>query len=347
MRVVYIGERIQHHAGRSGYDQFARRVRSRPLSPAIHHALTSILERTPSSAVKARLDSPPYSWYWRPEQLAQELHAMGSMALAGGVYHWLYGENDFRWAGRFPRRKGAKIVVSMHQPPQIFERVFPDPKALRQADAVLACCRSQGDYLKNLAGEDKVHVIPHGVDADFFTPAPKPAEEKFIVLAVGSWLRDFSLLMEVIREADRRQSGLCFHLVPPQDRIKDFDGAPNTKIFYGVPDAQLLSLYQSASVLFMPVTDFTASNTLLEGMACGLPAVATDVGGMGDYMDSSCGVLVPPSDPEQALTALLNLKENQNLAPAMAESARKRALEFDWKKIAQSVMKVYRGLYAR
>lgn len=347
MRVVTIGERIQHHAGRSGYDQLARRVRSRPLSPAIHRALTSILKRTPSSAVKASLDSPPYSWYWRPRQLAQELQAMGSMALAGGVYHWLYGENDFRWAGRFPRRKGARIVVSLHQPPQVFERVFPDPRALRRADALLACCRSQGDYLKDVAGEDKVHVIPHGVDADFFTPAPKPVEEKFIVLAVGSWLRDFSLLAEVIREAGRRRSGLCFHLVLPKDRIKDFDGAPNVKIFHSVPDARLRSLYQSASVLFMPVTDFTASNTLLEGMACGLPAAATDVGGMGDYMDSSCGVFVPPSDPGQALTALMDFKDSPDLLAAMAESARKRALEFDWKKIARSVMTIYKGLYAR
>ena len=346
MRVVYIGERIKHHAGHSGYDQLVRHVRSRRLSPSIRKVLTRIIQKSPPGWFESWLDSPPYSWYWKPEQLAQEIQAVAAMPVTRKVYHWLYGENDFRWAGHFPRRKDAKVVVSMHQPPEVFQRVFPNPKTLTRADAVLACCSSQEDHLKKLAGESKVHVILHGVDVEFFTPGPRPGGEKFVVLMAGSWLRDFYLLTKVITEAHSKRTGLYFHLVLPPDRIKDFQGAPNTAVFCGIPDRQLRNLYQSANVLFMPVTDFTASNTLLEGMACGLPVVTADVGGMRDYLDSSCGVFIPPNDPKQALDALMGLKQNPKIAAYMAESARIKALEYDWKTIAMSVEEVYKNLYA-
>ncbi|MBI9077119.1 MAG: glycosyltransferase family 4 protein [Desulfatibacillum sp.] len=348
MRVVYIGERIKHHAACSGYDQLRKFIRSRDLSAMPHRALSGILKTLPSPVIAPLLDTPPYAWYWRPQQLAREFQAMACLPFEGAVYHWLYGENDFRWAGRFPRHKNSRVVVSLHQPPEVFKSIFHSSKSLRMADAVIACASSQRDFLQDILGDRKVQLIPHGVDTNYFMPAPETTEHKsrFTVLMVGAWLRDFPLLAKVIKRAAKQNTGIGFNLVLPRDEARQFDRLPDTRVFSNLPDIDLLEQYQSANALFMPVHDFTASNALLEGMACGLPVVASDVGGVRDYCDSSGSLLIPPKNMDRALDALMALKENPDQCASMAKATRQKTLEFDWKKIAKTMKEVYKGLYA-
>ena len=46
-------------------------------------------------------------------------------------------------------------------------------------------------------------------------------------------------------------------------------------------------LYQGADLLLLPLIDATANNTLLEGLACGLPVLASDLTGVRDYAPDS------------------------------------------------------------
>jgi sugar transferase (PEP-CTERM/EpsH1 system associated) len=65
------------------------------------------------------------------------------------------------------------------------------------------------------------------------------------------------------------------------------------------------------------------SNTILEAMACGLPIVATRVGGTPDLIDEGVtGVLVPPADPRAFGEALLGLMQNPYAARRLATAAR-------------------------
>lgn len=65
------------------------------------------------------------------------------------------------------------------------------------------------------------------------------------------------------------------------------------------------------------------SNTILEAMACGLPIVATRVGGTPDLIDEGVtGMLVPPADPRAFGEALLGLMQNPYAARRLATAAR-------------------------
>ena len=111
-----------------------------------------------------------------------------------------------------------------------------------------------------------------------------------------------------------------------------------------VDDDALLREYQSADLFLLPLTDCTANNSLLEAMACGLPLVATDVGGVRDYASVDCAALVPPRDGQAMAEAVLALCRDDGRREAMGRAARGRALELDWDRVAGRLVDVYEAV---
>lgn len=61
---------------------------------------------------------------------------------------------------------------------------------------------------------------------------------------------------------------------------------PQVTIHRFISNEQLLYLYNNSRLLFLPLKDSTANNSLLEALACGVPVVATDLPGIKDYTNS-------------------------------------------------------------
>ena len=106
----------------------------------------------------------------------------------------------------------------------------------------------------------------------------------------------------------------------------------------------LLREYRSADLFLLPLTDCTANNCLLEAMACGLPLVASDVGGVRDYATDESAALVPPGDGEAMADAVLGLCGDDERRAEMARAARRRALALDWDRVANSLLGVYEAV---
>ncbi len=75
---------------------------------------------------------------------------------------------------------------------------------------------------------------------------------------------------------------------------------------------------------------------VLEGMAAGLPVVATDVGGTREALDEACGILVPPEDPAALREAIRRVLSDPDAARGMGEAGRARAFgTFDAARVAR------------
>jgi colanic acid/amylovoran biosynthesis glycosyltransferase len=81
--------------------------------------------------------------------------------------------------------------------------------------------------------------------------------------------------------------------------------------------------------------------SLIEAMACGLPTIATESGGIPELLGDGAGLLVPPGDPEALARALACLAEDPALQASLAERGRKRVEE------AFSVERVAAALHSR
>jgi glycosyltransferase involved in cell wall biosynthesis len=163
-------------------------------------------------------------------------------------------------------------------------------------------------------------------------------------LFVGQWLRDFATLEAVVRTVQRAAPLTRFRLLLPSDAADRWRGRAGVDVLTGVDDATLRRCYREATLLLMPLRDCTANNAILEAMACGLPIVATDVGGVRDYVDECCALLTAPEDADGMAEAVLALLGDVTRREVMGRAARARSEAFAWPRVADRLLAIYREL---
>jgi glycosyltransferase involved in cell wall biosynthesis len=129
-------------------------------------------------------------------------------------------------------------------------------------------------------------------------------------------------------------------VVAGEAHLRALRGVPGLRLESGISSAELLDAYRRADVFLHPVSDATGNSALMEALACGVPVVTTDAGGVPDYVDGSCAVL-RPADPARLADAVVGLLGDERERGAMAEAARERALRFDWPHVAWSLLQIY------
>lgn len=338
-RVTLVVRRASHHAGASGYDRLADTLCAEAGASVAAHGFP---RRGTDRLSRPFVRRAGLAWYGTDAFLT-EIWTACAAAWSGGIVHFLYGENSYRYAAVVPRGRGRRLVATLHLPASVFAEYVHSPRHLERLDAVVLVARSQLDILERWQTKPAAHVIPHGVDVGCFRP-PNTAARHENCLFVGRWLRDFACLGAVVDAVHRAAPRVRFTLVLPPELVSEWSGRPGVDARSGVDDAALLRAYQESALLVMPLRDTTANNAVLEAMACGLPVVATDVGGMRDYVDRDCARLVPAGKPEAMAAAVLELMQNPAARKAMGQAARIRAETFAWPRVAEQTLAMYEAL---
>jgi len=92
-----------------------------------------------------------------------------------------------------------------------------------------------------------------------------------------------------------------------------------------VTDETLRATLQQAHVLAVPSRYEPFGIVDLEGMTFGLPAIASAHGGASDVVDPTCGVLVPPADPDAVADAVRSLATDRDRLARLSHGACERA----------------------
>jgi glycosyltransferase involved in cell wall biosynthesis len=263
-----------------------------------------------------------------------------------GIVHFLWADSDFGCLDLLARSKNYALCGTFHQPPSMLRKIIRFPNRLRNFDAVILMTETQRPYfLESGVPADAIHVIHHGVDTTFFHPIEQPAHASFTILSVGSYLRNFGLLRDVCKRMEST-SGVRFRIVAPEHVRPLFAENANVEFLSKISDDQLLTEYRNASCFLFTAEEATANNSLLEALACGLPVVAVDVGGVREYVSPLCAEIVKHGDVSGITEALLGLRTSHRMKP-MAGAARRRAETLDWKLVAQRTSTVYTALSQR
>lgn len=104
--------------------------------------------------------------------------------------------------------------------------------------------------------------------------------------------------------------------------------AENIEVLGPLGRDRLIEEYQCADAFVFPSLAEGAAGALLEGMAAGLPLIATRAAGV-DFTDGKSGIVVAERDPEAIASAVLQIFRDRELRASMAESARREALQYD------------------
>lgn len=252
-----------------------------------------------------------------------------------GTVFYLNGEHDLGIASRVSSYLGWRTVATFHKPPSELVRNYP-PRSLSYLHGAIAVGTNQIGTLAEMLGHDRIKFIPHGIDTHFFTPSPFRQVEQRKCLFVGQHYRDFDTLAHVgIALAERFPDFSIDVLVSPEfaGRIPQ---QPWLRLLPYVSDEELRALYRSASCLLLPLIDATACNSIVESLACGTPVVSTNVGGVTDYLDDSCGTLCRPGDVAGMADAVSRLFLNTTLRESKGRAAHAWAQNFSWEAVAAS-----------
>ncbi|WP_198373744.1 glycosyltransferase family 4 protein, partial [Roseomonas rosulenta] len=324
LRVMALRAQHAHHGARSGPWQFLRHLPD---------GIDAAIRATPLGATLAGIEAGAWrdwgrllgtapfgqqgnAWLAEAEALAECADTPFDLvhAIDGELALWLLPRVP---AALFHGGRRPAMLATFHQPPALLAGMV-NPALMRALDAAVVLCEAQRTALAGMLPPERLHVIPHGIDAGFFTPAPQAAGEGFRLLAVGHWLRDFETLFATL--ALLRDVGLDARLRivspnPPR-------GVPaGVELEGGLSDEALREAYRDADALLLPLTDATANNAILEAMACGRPVVATDVGGVAE-MTVGAALLGPPGDARALADAVLSLAADPAGAAALGRAAR-------------------------
>jgi glycosyltransferase involved in cell wall biosynthesis len=217
---------------------------------------------------------------------------------------------------------------------------------LREATAVVANSEGLRD-LAERADQTPVHVIPNGVDTDFFVPKGVHSGGTFRILFVGRFQKQKNLDL-LLQQASRLAPGSFeIHLVgdgPDREELQHL--AAELKIasliaWHGwVARSSLPDLYAACDCLVNPSSYEGMPNAVLEAMACGLPVVASNVlGNDAVVRHEETGYLFELAQPYDLGDALNRLILDRALAHQWGAAGRRRALEdFSWLKTAAAYL---------
>jgi starch synthase len=218
---------------------------------------------------------------------------------------------------------------------------------------------------------ERIRVIRNGIDTNEYRPDPNTDvldrygidKNRPYVIFVGRITRQKGLPVllraasELIEEAQlvllAGQADTPEQLAEVTELVEGLRTGRNGRARSGViwipemlPKAEVIQLLTHATVFACPSVYEPLGIVNLEAMACGTAVVGSRTGGIPEVVvEGETGLLVPPGDPEALAAALNVLLRDPDLAEAMGQAGRKRAVaEFGWPAIAAQTAELYAEL---
>jgi glycosyltransferase involved in cell wall biosynthesis len=240
-------------------------------------------------------------------------------------------------------------------------------KSAQRLDRIISISRDISQEIEeNGFARQSVVSIPNGVDVDHFRPGvDAPRGQVRTICFVGRLAEEKGVryLIEAIKGVKKERDGIKLVIVgdgPIRGDLEELSrqlGLMDDTVFVGQTDS-VLSYYRAADLFVLPSLSEGLPLSLLEALSCGLPAIATAVGGSREIVDphdeagaipvsqyyiGPHGILVKPKDVEGLARALLRIFKDRELSQHLGRAGEqyvKRTFSLG------TVVDTYRALYA-
>ena len=250
------------------------------------------------------------------------------------------------------------------------ERIKREQEIIDCSDIVVANSVDEANQLKDLyaAPEERVAVVPLGVEHAFFSPGNQDAARAAIGLGRGpvvtyvgrlQSLKGVDLAIEMFAELQTENGVLLIvggasgiggekEVSKLNQRIKELGLEQQVRLIAPQPHHKLGTYYRASDVVVVPSKSESFGLVALEAAACGTPVVAASVGGLKDLiLHGTTGYLVNERDPKLYAQYARQIIESPLLGAEIAMSAVEKAQQYSWKKTSDQVLNLYTSAASR
>ena len=281
------------------------------------------------------------------------IHGCGAPVLIGPM------NGDMEYPPAFRRRAhlvDRAFVRSARWVARFANHLVPGKR--RAALLLAANARTEGALGAYHPDHAPTRLVENGVDLAQWHPpaAPRPSENggpvrfifsgrligwKGVDLILAAWdtlPRELNAELVIIGDGPERP-----RLESQHRRLRLGD---RVRFIGWLPQPQVARQLGEADVLLHPSLRECGGSSVLEAMACGVPVIAVDWGGPADYVDASCGLLLPPTYPEQLVkglaAAIAQLAGSQPLRARLGRAARDKGVAHSsWDAKVTEIVRLY------
>lgn len=287
--------------------------------------------------------------------------------LSGVVGHRIKHELDVPFVTTFHTMARVKAEGG---DPETERRDRAEAEIVGCADAIFVSCAEEERQFRRLYGDPdgRVEVVAPGVEHAFFAPGDRNGARAALDLpsdrpvwlfvgriqplkgpdvairALAESRHDDSLLLVVggasgaDGDAETERAHLLVDELGLHDRVRFVPPQPHHI---------LSSYYRAADVVVVPSRSESFGLVALEAAACGVPVVASAVGGLQSLVDHGVtGYLLPERHPRHVAAAVDRILDDPELARRMSLAAAQRAATYTWGFAAARARRVYLDLTA-
>jgi D-inositol-3-phosphate glycosyltransferase len=245
-------------------------------------------------------------------------------------------------------------------------RIALEKTLCREVDLVVATCRDEVRELHRMgATDDRIRVVPCGVDLGVFTPGPtgsrtEDEDRPLRLLSLGRLVerKDVATVIEALALLAEQGHALPELLIAGGPPVDELDRDPEVRRLRDLADRagvgaqvrflgavahdEVPEILRSVDVVACTPWYEPFGIVPLEAAACERPVIASAVGGMLDtVVHERTGLLVPPRDPGAVAGALLRLSD-RGFRLRLGATARIRAeRRYGWAAVARQTFEAY------
>ncbi|MBC7220187.1 glycosyltransferase [Candidatus Bipolaricaulota bacterium] len=220
------------------------------------------------------------------------------------------------------KRYGLPVVITEHFTgfPRGLVRGIEKLKAKFAFERAAVVCPVSNDLRthieRRLGVRARFHVVPNVVDTSLFSPpaarsAREDGRKRLLVVALLTPKKGIPYLLEALARLRERRDDFVLDIVGDGPNRSEYEvltnklGLQDVVRFHGLKTKQeVAELMKRCDVFVLPSLFETFGVVLIEALACGMPVVATDIGGPNEIVTDEVGCLVPPADTQALARAI-------------------------------------------
>ena len=287
--------------------------------------------------------------------------------LSGAVGHKLKHELNIPLVTTFHTLGETKKKSGFPEPN---ERLRVEMEIVGCSDVVVANSENEQEQLHHLYGAnvDRVEIVPLGVEQALFSPGnPNAAKDALglptgpILLFIGQLhsLKGVDVAISTLRAMDHENATLVIvggasgqegSLYESEIRNLANNLPAGKKVAFIPPHPHpiLSTYYRAADIVIVPSRSESFGLVALEAAACGVPVVASSVGGLQNLIeDGKTGLLIEGWDPVEYAQAVDYLLSNPFKTTEIAMNAVDRAQTYTWGQTATRLQEIYQSVLSK